>query len=167
MTQPVYIDAPTYVANSNGIRCLYFLARELARQGVDVVLLPRNTRGFAKNLPPAFKNIKSLPPWRINEPGVLICSESVPAKTVNQARKSNTKIIWWYLAPHGLLEKPKTLPRNQEEIAVFSPYVLPQYGDYCYFQPPIDLPWQRALSTYRPKSDHKPLSLALYCGKGA
>lgn len=43
---------------------------------------------------------------------------------------------------------------------------MPDNGDYCFFQPPIDLPWQRALSTYRPKSDHKRLSIALYCGKG-
>ena len=162
----VYIDAPTFSPNSNGIRCLYFLAKRLREEGAQVAFLPRNTRGFRKNLPKLFEGIDTVPAWGLSSPATLICSESVPARTIEQARRKGIKILWWYLAPHGLLESPNCKVFNTDHLAVFSPYILPQSNTYFYFQAPLDEAWKHAISTYRPRTDHKRPEIALYCGKG-
>jgi hypothetical protein len=161
----VYIDAPTFTHSSNGIRCIYSLAESLARIGVNIEFLPRNIRGFNKMMPKELRKIKACPLWNIQARAALICTESVPAKTILMARKKGLRILWWYLAPHGLLEKPAARPRPGEKIVTFSPLVYPD-KEFCYFQPPLDTPWARALETFRPKSDHKTIEIGLYCGKG-
>lgn len=165
-SQPVYFDAPTFAANSNGIRCIYYLAKKLASNGVQVIFLPRSPRGFKEKLPIDFINIKASPLWDVNGPAMLICSESVPAKTIKCARRNGLRIVWWYLAPHGLLDKPKITPIDGEKVIAFSVYAAPQENTYYYFQPPLDPPWKKAIETYRPKTNHKRLEVALYCGKG-
>lgn len=162
---PVYIDAPTFTPNSNGIKCIYYLAKELSIKGLRIIFLPRNNRGFRKSLPSEFRGIESSPSWSISGPATLICSESVPAKTISYARANGIRIIWWYLAPHGLLENPKASPKAGEKILTFSSFIFPD-GEHYYFQPPLDQPWSQALKTYRPKSNHKTLEIGLYCGKG-
>lgn len=162
---PVFVDAPTFMANSNGIKCIYYLAKRLADSGVNIVFLPRNIQGFKKKLPAEFKGIPVWPLWRIQAPATLVCPESAPAKTIKYARKKGIRILWWYLAPHGLLEKPKASPKAGDKIITFSSYVFPEEDCY-YFQPPLDPAWCRALATYRPRSDHKETMVGIYCGKG-
>jgi hypothetical protein len=162
---PVYIDAPTFTSNSNGIRCIYYIAKELAREGLDINFLPRNSRGFRKSLPREFASIKICPIWNISGPATLICVESVPANIINHARSREIRIVWWYLAPHGLLENPKASAKAGDKIITFSSFVLPKGGHY-YFQPPLDPPWSKALSTHRPNSAHMIPNIGLYCGKG-
>jgi hypothetical protein len=163
---PVYIDAPNYTPTSNGIRCIYFLAQQLAAKGAQVVFIPRQIRGFMNNLPQPFEGFDVAPGWSMSDRGTLICSESAPAGLITQARSSGVRIIWWYLAPHGLLERPSAQPRLGEKIIFFSSYVMPDCHSYFYFQPPLDASWKHALSVHRTLSSHKPLELALYCGKG-
>jgi hypothetical protein len=165
--QPIiYIDAPTFTGTSNGIRCVYYLAQELSNLGCEVIFVPRSTRGFWKKLPTEFSLFRALPVWEMSQKGILICSESVPAKTIATARRRGIRIIWWYLAPHALLEPPKAKPRRNEVITVFSSYVLLNSTRYYFYQPPFDTSWKQSLSIYRPRTDQARLSIAFYTGKG-
>ena len=161
----VYIDTPTFAPSSNGIKCIYHLAVQLANIGVNVRILPRDIRAFRRKVPSEFKGIKISMPWQIEGPATLICIESVPANTVKIARRKGLQIFWWYLAPHGLLEKQKATPRPGEKLAVFSPYVFPE-KEYYYFQPPLDNHWLHAIRKHRPRTDHKKVVIGVYCGKG-
>ena len=162
----VYIDAPNYTPTSNGIRCIYFLAQQLAAKGIQVIFIPRQVRGFKNNVPHSFEGFNVSPGWSMIGRGTLICSESAPAGLITQARSCGVRIIWWYLAPHGLLERSRAEPRLGEKIIFFSSYVLPECNPHFYYQPPLDAPWKRALKAHRPLSSHKSLEVALYCGKG-
>jgi hypothetical protein len=163
---PVYIDAPNFSEASNGIRCLYCFANELARQGLKISFLPRDIRGFVATVPSEFAKLGITPRWDIRAPGVLICSESIPEKTIQQARKEGIRIIWWFLAPYGLLEKQKIRPINDELILPFSSFIIPERLQFMFYQPPLDSYWQQALRKHRPRSDHKRVNIGLYCGKG-
>lgn len=162
----VYVDAPTYTEKSNGIKCLYHLAKELADRGHLVTLVPRSVVGFVKLLPDEFLG---LPIARIPShagSGVFICSESVPAAKVQAARRAGIRVLWWYLAPHGLLEKPRVSPQEGEAICCFSSYVLPDAQPSLFFQPPLDQAWRNAIRLHRPSSSHRWMCIGLYCGKG-
>jgi hypothetical protein len=161
----VYFDTPTFSPASNGIKCIYHLAEQLANIGVDVKLLPRDLRAIRINLPSKFKGLEICMPWQVEGPATLICTESVPARTIKIARRKGLRIFWWYLAPHGLLEKQKTTPSPGEKLAVFSPYVFPE-KEYYYFQPSLDNHWLHAIRKHRPRTDHKKLAIGVYCGKG-
>lgn len=161
----VYIDTPTFALSSNGIKCIYHLAVQLVNIGVNVRFLPRDIRAFRQMVPSEFEGIKIVMPWQVERPATLICLESVPAKTIKIARRKGLRIFWWYLAPHGLLEKQKATPRPGEKLAVFSPYVFPEQN-YYYFQPPLDNDWLNAIRKHRPRTDHKQVVIGVYCGKG-
>jgi hypothetical protein len=162
----IYIDAPTFTANSNGIRCLYYLAARLAKEGVTISFVPRLITEFRKKLPAEFCQISVTPSWSLRAPGILICCESVPSKTIAQARKRGIRILWWFLAPYGLLERPKSAPKTGDMILPFSSFILPEKARFSFFQPPVDSHWEKAFRTYRPNSEHKSRRIAIYCGKG-
>lgn len=163
----LYIDAPNFSHASNGIRCIYFLAKDLVRRQINIAFVPRSIRGFYKNLPEVFHNVEVAPVWALHPGSYLLCTESVPAETIKAARRANLKIIWWYLAPQGLLERPRAKPSLAEKILVFSPYILPSLiSRYYFYQPPIDAAWEVAVNRHRPASGHKRPVIAIYCGKG-
>ena len=163
-----YIDVPTFVANSNGIKCLYYMGLELSRRGLDVKLSPRTLNSFFENIP---ANFTSLPLGNIEDmtsQDVFICSESVPPKRIKCVRDIGVKIIWWHLAPHSLLERSKVEPIAGEQICCFSSYVLPELENSFYYHPPLDKAWSKALKTHqitKPKNSRK--VFGIYTGKGA
>ena len=161
----IYIDSPNYSQSSNGIKCIYDLAQKLNKRGIEIRLVPRNIRGFVTTLPADLKEIRACPPWAMQARATMICTESVPTSTIKQARRKGIKILWWFLAPYNLLERSPVKPRRGEKVLTFSPFVYPN-EDYYYFQPDLDKHWRRALATFRPSSDNKPMVIGLYCGKG-
>jgi hypothetical protein len=162
----VYVDAPTYTEKSNGIRCLYQLANALANRGHSVWLVPRSPVGFFKLIPDEFCGLQIARQPGHNGEGVFICSESVPAAKVQAARNAGTRVIWWYMAPHGLLEKPRITPQEGEAICCFSSYVLPDSAPSFFFQPPFDEAWKNEIGIFRPTTSHKRRCMGLYTGKG-
>jgi hypothetical protein len=163
-----YIDVPTFVANSNGIKCLYYMGLELSRRGLDVKLSPRTLNSFFENIPANFTSLPLGNIENITSQDVFICSESVPPKRIKCVRDIGAKIIWWYLAPHSLLERSKVEPIAGEQICCFSSYVLPELENSFYYQPPLDKAWSKALKTHqitKPKDSRK--VFGIYTGKGA
>lgn len=55
--KPKYIDVPTFTANTNGIKCLYYMGLELSRRGLDVKLSPRTLNNFFGDLPANFAGL--------------------------------------------------------------------------------------------------------------
>jgi hypothetical protein len=161
----VYVDAPAYVANSNGLRCLYGLAHELISQGVDIYLLPRDAISFAAFLPSEYSHIPVAKYGGLKLGGVLIAGESLPIGLISQARSHGLKILWWYLAPEDVLDFKPVKPNPCEPVMVFSPYVGPA-AEYFYYQPPLDDEWLRRLNLIEEHSSKTSKTLALYSGKG-
>ena len=164
----IYIDTPTFVANSNGIKCLYYMGLELSRRGLDIKLSPRTLTNFFDNLPAGLAGLPLGNIENMTNRDILFCSESVPPEKIRHARGIGAKIIWWYLAPHGLLERSKVEPIAEEQICCFSSYVLPELENSFYYQPPLDQAWSKALGTHqvtKPKNSRK--VFGIYTGKGA
>ena len=161
----VYVDAPVYVANSNGLRCLYALAQELVSQGIDIYLLPRDFIAFAASLPREYSHMPVANYGDLMPGGVLIAGESLPEGLIRVARSHGLKILWWYLAPEDVLDIKPLKPNPCEPVMVYSPYVGPA-AEYFYYQPPLDDEWLMRLNLIKDQSGMASKTLSLYSGKG-
>ena len=165
LAMKVYVDAPAYVANSNGLRCLYALAQELVSQGIDLYLLPRDFIAFAASVPREYSHIPVANYGGLIPGGVLIAGESLPEGLIRLARSRGLKILWWYLAPEDVLDVKPVKPNPCEPVMVFSPYVGPA-DEYFYYQPPLDYEWRKCLDLIEDHFVKASKTLALYSGKG-
>ena len=161
----VYVDAPAYVANSNGLRCLYGLAQELASRGVQIYLLPRSYIEFAAFLPSEYSHMPVANYGGLKAGGVLIAAESLPKDLIKLARNHGLTMLWWYLAPEDVLDVKPVKPNPCEPVMVFSPYVGPA-DEYFYYQPPLDYEWRKCLDLIEDHFAKTSKTLALYSGKG-
>jgi hypothetical protein len=161
----VYVDAPAYVANSNGLRCLYGLAQELTSRGIQIYLLPRNYIEFAAFLPSEYSHMPVANYGALKAGGVLIAGESLPKDLIKLARNHGITMLWWYLAPEDVLDVKSVKPNPCEPVMVFSPYVGPA-DEYFYYQPPLDYEWRKCLDLIEDFFVKTSKTLALYSGKG-
>jgi hypothetical protein len=161
----IYVDAPAYVANSNGLRCLYGLAQELAIRGMDISFLPRSFKDFTVSLPSEYASIATANYDSLEGGGILIAGESLPKSLVIKARSSRLRILWWYLAPEDVLDVKPIKPKSDEPVMVFSSYVGPSTS-YFYYQPPLDQYWITRLNRIRKNGVETTKTLAIYSGKG-
>ncbi len=163
----VFVDLPTYASESNGICCLYDLSHELAAKGFSVTGVPRNFGKYRKNidkLPDRFKSIKIAPKLFGTKNCVFIVSETVSPRIVNSARRNGALIVWWQLAPYGLLGA-KSCPEPGDLSLPFSSYVDPAADLYFYYQPRLAKEWIDALSNTS-KCCAAKKSFLIYSGKG-
>ena len=168
MPPTLYLDLPPYSHKSNGIRCLYELALELVRQGIEVIAVPRNpeqVRAAMQQAPPAMAALPTSPAPSGNAADLFLCAETVPLPMLQAARQRGMRIAWWQLAPFGLLGKTQ-YPRQGEHLLPFSSYTQPDAEQHFYYQPPLDQAWAAALQSPRPARNTGPLKIALYPGKG-
>ena len=162
----VYVDAPAYVANSNGLRCLYGLAQELVSRSIQIHLLPRNYIEFAAFLPSEYSHMPVASYYGgLKAGGVLIAGESLPKDLIKLARNHGLTILWWYLAPEDVLDVKPVKPNPCEPVMVFSPYIGPA-DEYFYYQPPLDDEWRKCLNLIEDHFVKTSKTLALYSGKG-
>jgi hypothetical protein len=161
----VYVDAPAYVANSNGLRCLYGLAQELASRNIQIYLLPRNYIEFSASLPSEYSHIPVANYGGLMTGGVLIAGESLPKDLIKLARNHGITMLWWYLAPEDVLDVKPVKPNPCEPVMIFSPYVGPA-DDYFYYQPLLDDEWRKRLNLIEDHFVKTSKNLALYSGKG-
>ena len=162
----ILIDAPPYSCNSNGIKCVYFLAESLSKKGYLVGLVPRKSKGFRNLLPESLARLPIVSIEKSTQNDVFICTESVPKHSVLKARRSGSRLIWWYLAPHGLLEKSKLAPLACESICCFSSYIYPDSKEYFFCQPTLDEAWRDSLKISLNNRSNEQMVIGIYTGKG-
>jgi hypothetical protein len=164
----LYIDLPSYSHKSNGIRCLYELALELANQGIVITGVMRNPADFRYALqqaPQAIKNLPMSPAPNGTSEDLYLCSETVPFGHLKTARRLAMRIAWWQLAPFGLLGKTH-YPQLGEHLLPFSSYSQPEVHQHFYFQPPLDQAWAAALKLPWIDRARESFKIAIYPGKG-
>jgi len=168
--KPVVILIPTELnPRSHGHACMLTMAFELQKSGQPVALLPFNPytffRRFLWKLPPVYLQLRFIADLREVPNAILIVPESAPPALVKKLRKYCDALLWWLLAPAGLLTHFKPSIRSGDRLVAFSEFTLPGQSRYLFVNPQADPLMQRLASTYRPKAPRQ-LQIALYSGKG-
>lgn len=168
--RPLVILIPTELnARSNGHACMLTLALQLQAAGHSIFLLPFKPLKFFRNyqnkLPRRYKSLSFIAdPTEI--PGsVLMVPESAPKALVKKLRPSFEKIIWWLLAPSGVLTDFSPDIRRGDSLVAFSEFVLPGQSDYLFVHPKDD-PLLAYYSIQHRHENPKNKKMLLYTGKG-
>ena len=166
---------PTVLSSSsNGHRTMVYAIEKLVHKGYSCgVLVPSRSR-FKKqsslNLSDnvlLFKN--SEPPARSS---CVIASDTADVKLVDSLRHRGHRILWWLMAPPGLLDAPFPNIHTKDQVAIYSSFILPDVGKYCFMQDPSVyeelLRMSFSCCSESQRSTKKPKKrVGVYCGKGA
>ena len=155
---------------SNGHACILTLAKELQAVGYDVSLLPiqpyRFFRRYWQKLPKIYQQLKFLGhPSEALQPSFLVVPESTPRGLLNKLRPYFEDVLWWILAPSGLLTNFKPAMRVGDLMLPFSSFTLPYSPNYLFVHPPVDDALAKANRIYLPHRLQL-RSVCLYTGKG-
>ena len=155
---------------SNGHACILTLAKELQAVGHDVSLLPiqpyRFFRRYWQKLPKIYQQLKFLGhPSEALHPSFLVVPESTPRGLLNKLRPYFQDVLWWILAPSGLLTNYKPAMRVGDLMLPFSSFTLPYSPNYLFVHPPVDDALAKANRIYLPHRLQL-RSVCLYTGKG-
>jgi hypothetical protein len=168
--RPVVMLIPTELnARSNGHACMLSLALQLQQAGYSVHLLPFKPytffRHYYQRLRPIYRQLSFIiDPAEV--PGaVLLAPESAPSKLVQRLRRHYDEVLWWLLAPVGLLNPSQPEIRPGDRLVAFSEFTLPSQLDYLFVHPPADPLLLHLASTHVPHAGRQP-QIALYTGKG-
>lgn len=170
VARPLVILIPTEVnPRSHGHACLLTLALQLSNAGINVYLLPFNPYRFFKNyyqsLPPRFRDLLFIAHPSDVRDAVLLLPESTPPQLVKELRPYYRDIIWWLLAPAGLLTAYMSAITKRDYLIPFSEFALPGQSRYLFVHPKEERSLAQAADMYRPLK-HTSLSIAIYSGKG-
>jgi hypothetical protein len=155
---------------SNGHACLLHLAIDLQAAGAEVCLLPvtpyRFFRNYFPELKPLYQGLRFIA-HPLEAPGgsLLLVPESIRSADVRRARRHFDSVLWWNLAPAGVLTSFMPAFRPGDLATFFSPFVLPGQPRYHFFQPPLPRELLKRAQQYRPQPPAKSRIL-LYTGKG-
>jgi len=169
-TRPVVILIPTELnVRSNGHACLLTLAAQLHAAGQVVYLLPFKPftffRHYLPRLPEQYRHLQYITHPSEAPGAVLLTPESAPVHLVNHLRQYFDTIIWWLLAPAGLLTAFRPQIRIGDKLIPFSEFALPNQPSYLFVHPPADPILKRLQSQHSPQASRYS-QIALYTGKG-
>ncbi|ABM76902.1 Hypothetical protein P9303_01471 [Prochlorococcus marinus str. MIT 9303] len=158
---------------SNGHACILSLALKLIDAGHSVYLLPfkpfKFFREFYPNLPERFQDLPFISDPQGFSQAMLLVPESTPRSLVKRLRPYFKQLIWWVLAPAGVLTEFRPNIRIGDFLVAFSEFALPGQSDYLFIHPDVDQDvdplFPRYLKQYRHQPPHKK-RLLLYTGKG-
>lgn len=155
---------------SNGHACILTLAKELQAAGHDVSLLPfqpyRFYRRYWPKLPQTYQRLRFLShPSEALQHSFLVVPESTPRGLLNKIRPYFQDVLWWVLAPSGVLTTYKPAMRAGDLMLPFSSFTLPNSPNYLFVHPPADDALAKANLSYLPHRLHL-RSVCFYTGKG-
>lgn len=168
--RPLVMLIPTELnARSHGHACMLTLAMQLQAAGNPVYLLPFKPytffRDYLKSLPDAYRQLTFIADPLEAPSGVLLVPESAPPKLVRRLRSHYDTVLWWLLAPPGLLTNFSPDIRLGDSMVAFSEFALPRQLGYLFVNPPLDAALLRCVSRHSPQPPCRP-QVALYTGKG-
>jgi hypothetical protein len=155
---------------SNGHACILHLALDLQAAGADVSLLPTIPylffRTYFQKLRPRFKQLRFIAnPSEASTESYLLVPESIKSAHVKRLRRYFARIIWWNLAPAGVLTPFSPDIKSQDLLTFFSPFVMPDRENYHFIQPPLPKPLRNLARQYSPQRSAGQ-TILLYTGKG-
>ena len=168
--RPMVILIPTELnARSHGHACLLTLALKLMQSGREVSLLPYKPytffRHYRRKLPSRYRNLPFIANAAEAPGALLVVPESAPPNLVRHLRPFYDQVLWWLLAPAGLLTSFKPDIRCGDRLVAFSEFVLPSQPRYLFVQPRLEPELMNFAGMHTPQPPRQPL-VALYTGKG-
>ena len=168
--QSLVILIPTELnARSNGHACILTLALQLQAAGHSVHLLPFKPytffRHYHRRLPPRFRQLAFIAEPVEAPSGLLLVPESAPRKLVKRLRPHYNTVLWWLLAPAGLLTDFRPDIRRGDRLVAFSEFTLPRQSSYLFVHPPPEPLMKQSAAEHTPQPPRQ-LQVALYTGKG-
>lgn len=166
----VFLSPTELNPRSNGHSCILTLAMELKDAGHDVCLLPyqpyRFYRRYWPKLHQRFRQFRFIAHFReAPEGSLLVVPESAPRGLLKKARPYFQQVLWWVLAPSGLLTTYKPAMRPGDLMLPFSTFAFPCHPNYLFIHPPADAELTKANGSYRPHRQQL-RSVCFYTGKG-
>ena len=168
--RPLIILIPTELnARSNGHACLLTLALKLQEAGHKVYLLPYKPyifyRNYLPNLPSIYRCLSFIVnPLEVPD-AVLLVPESAPKRLVQRLRPLVNSVLWWLLAPSGLLTIDRPPIRLGDLLVAFSEFAFPGQKRYLFVHPKEHPELLRNRNVYTPAPPSR-LQVAIYTGKG-
>jgi len=174
LRKPLVILTPTELnARSNGHACILTLALQLQAIGHTVHLLPFKPftffRDYFSKLPEKFQELSFISDPQELLGAVLLVPESAPKALIKKIRPYFQRVIWWLLAPAGVLTEFRPNIRLGDFLVGFSEFALPCQPDYLFVQPELDVEDDPLFFDYLIKYRHQPAKkkqILLYTGKG-
>jgi hypothetical protein len=155
---------------SHGHACLLHLALDLQNAGAHVSLLPttpyRFFRNYYQTLKPLYRSLRFITnPLEVPSESYLIVPESIRNFQVKSLRGYFAKVIWWNLAPAGVLTPFSPAIGRQDLVTFFSPFVLPNRPCYHFVNPPLPKRLRNLAKRHQPRRAASNTML-VYTGKG-
>ena len=168
--KPLVMLIPTELnARSNGHACMLTLAWKLQSVGCQIHLLPFKPltffRKYYHKLPIRYQSLSFIADPSEVPGSVLMVPESAPKSLVKSLRPYSQKIIWWLLAPSGVLTDFSPDIRIGDYLLAFSEFALPGQIKYLFLQPELDGLFAHQLIRHRHQNSQNKQVL-LYSGKG-
>ncbi|WP_413681408.1 glycosyltransferase [Prochlorococcus sp. MIT 1318] len=168
--RPLVMLIPTEInARSNGHACMLTLALELQSAGCQIHLLPFKPltffRKYYQNLPIRYKSLSFIADPSEVPASILMVPESAPKFLVKSLRPYFQKIIWWLLAPSGVLTDFCPDIRIGDYLLSFSEFALPGQIKHLFLQPELDVFFAHQLIKHRHQNSLNKQVL-FYSGKG-
>jgi glycosyltransferase involved in cell wall biosynthesis len=168
--RPVVMLIPTELnPRSNGHACMLALALQLQEAGHTVHLLPFKPYTFFEHyyqkLPAACRKLSFIADPMEAQGSVLLAPESAPRELVNHLRGYYHYVLWWLLAPAGLLTTFRPDIRVGDRLVAFSEFALPKQSRYLFVHPPSEAFLKKLAASHTPHNSHSS-QVAIYTGKG-
>ena len=166
----IFIDSPSFLKSSNGTVCIRDLIKNFELNNLRPIQIYRPGSILSKliqklNLPLiTSKSIKILKEESRRGDWFIVC-DTTPSYIIRIARSCKMRIVWWQLAPYKFLGSNQ-IPRIGEYSIPFSSYADPDSDHYFYYQPVIEIEWERALEKIKLRKNKKHFRLCIYTGKG-
>lgn len=167
---PLVLLIPTDLnVRSNGHACILTLAEQLVRAGNHLYLLPYKPftffRDFFHRLPETQRNLPFISDLSEITHFTLIVPDSAPPRLVKRLRHSCQQVVWWLLAPAGVLTTFYPEIQKGDLVVAFSEFILPNQQDYLFVHPPAHSALARYANRHRPQKPNSQ-QVAIYTGKG-
>ncbi len=168
--RPIVMLIPTDLnPRSNGHACMLTLAMEMKKAGHNLYLLPFKPYKFFRNylskLPSHYSGLSFIANPDEVSGALLIVPESAPRALIKRLRKKYKQLLWWLLAPAGVLTEFRPDIRTGDRLVAFSEFVLPGQTDYLFVHPQINKLMSKQVLKFRHQESSK-RQILLYTGKG-
>ncbi len=168
--RPVVMLIPTELnPRSNGHACMLTLASKMQEIKLEFYLLPFQPYKFFRNyfqqLPSQFQQLPFIVDASEIKNALLIAPESAPKAVIRRLRKRHNQLLWWLLAPAGVLTDFKPDIRKGDDLIAFSEFALPGQSEYLFVHPEPNQEMQRLMGQHRRKKA-SPKQIVIYTGKG-
>lgn len=154
---------------SHGHACILTLATTLRDAGLSIALLPYKPypffRRYFPKLPASVQSMPFIASLQEAGDAIVIAPESTPPGVIRRVRCEGRTVLWWLLAPSGVLTPSRPDIRVDDLLLAFSAFALPDHKPNLFVDPRPTALIEAAYRLYQPHRLGN-RSVVIYTGKG-